>query len=276
LAEINKEKNINKQRELVNDLWNKTTTGILEAQKFKNKYGHTKNWSDIMHFKESTKIKSTVSTSVPYYNQYPEGYDKYILANKAELDSLYDYYKKRVDILNSTKKELEKYIPDDEMVHFGKVLSPVPKDFNYHAAAGSRFIPDTKPAYVWRVHQGLDFANGRGGTTVRATLDGVVTFKRGDFGIKHEYEENGKKQALIAVYRHMPKQSYEHLKVGEQVSVGKPIGVVGKEGTRAYHLHYEVWRREEIEVIDSKGNKKVDYKYTALDPTLGFLPGDKR
>jgi murein DD-endopeptidase MepM/ murein hydrolase activator NlpD len=273
LINIKKENNKDLKREVVKKLWFRITTEIMHAQKFNNKYGHLKNWIG-QNFKESTNEKTALSTSVPYYNDVHDGYLKYIKPNKEKLQELSYYYSAMLANLNSVKSKLRVELPKNEPVYWGKMRSPVGSDFNFVAAEGSRFIEDTSPPNVWRVHEGLDLANGKRGDTVKATLAGTVRFEGNTFTIVHE---NGDGTSWKVVYRHMPPHSFK-FKEGETVSLNQPIGVVGGWGTKkgitddyryAPHMHYEVWE-------GIKSEKDNSYKYTMRDPSLGLLPGDKK
>jgi murein DD-endopeptidase MepM/ murein hydrolase activator NlpD len=147
------------------------------------------------------------------------------------------------------------------------MLSPVGADFELIAPAGSRFIGDTVPPWIWREHKGVDFGNGSTGAPVRATLEGKVTFELGGFGI--EYKDELKRETWIAVYRHMPPSSFK-FKVGEKVKVGDLIGEIGAYGSPGGpHMHYEV-------ALKTTNPKNGRFEYQYFDPTMGYLLGDKK
>ena len=87
-------------------------------------------------------------------------------------------------------------------------------------------------------HPGVDIVTEKD-ATIKACLNGVVLHSSYDdqdghtIIISHENE-------IISVYKHA---KTVYVKVGEQVSTGKAIGVVGSTGERSTgpHLHFELW-----------------------------------
>ncbi|HLV41771.1 MAG TPA: M23 family metallopeptidase [Brumimicrobium sp.] len=87
-------------------------------------------------------------------------------------------------------------------------------------------------------HPGVDVVTKKD-ATIKACLNGVVLHSSYDdqdghtIIISHENE-------IISVYKHA---KTVYVKVGDQVSTGKAIGVVGSTGERSTgpHLHFELW-----------------------------------
>ncbi|MDX1921095.1 MAG: polymorphic toxin-type HINT domain-containing protein [Candidatus Caenarcaniphilales bacterium] len=273
LNQIKSEEDSDKRSEMAAELWKEVSIELTESVTVERKLGHSQNWED-----HNFKSRAANQTTIPYYNA---DYKTYIAPYKDELKKLRNYHQQREAFLEEIKRQLAPEIPKNRMVHLGNMLSPVGADFDITAPFGSRFIAETDPAWTWREHKGIDLANGKAGDAVKATLSGIMTDELGDFGVKNEYEENGKKMAVITVYRHMPSSSYKFEK-GNKVKVGNQIGIVGNQGTKQIHLHYEIWNVEyetlsngEIKMDLFTGNPKIKNR-VAIDPTLGYFPGEKK
>ena len=121
----------------------------------------------------------------------------------------------------------------------------------------SRKTPDSRPKAVWRqrwvrpaggrftsgfkqrwgrMHRGIDLA-GPFGTPIVAASNGVVVFagRTGGYGKLVLIRHSG---GIVTAYGHMQKIT---VSVGEQVSAGERIALVGSEGrSTGPHLHFEV------------------------------------
>ena len=109
----------------------------------------------------------------------------------------------------------------------GPVRWPFPVAVQISSGFGARVAPCR---YCSSYHRGVDFVPGRG-APIYAIADGVVTQQEfsGGYG-EHAYVEhqiNG--QTVLSVYAHMEAGS-SPLEVGDRVSVGDFIGLVGKHG----------------------------------------------
>jgi len=119
---------------------------------------------------------------------------------------------------------------------------------------GMRIHPVHK---VKKLHQGIDFTAPRG-TPIQATGNGVVTRvekRRTGYGtnimVDHGY-------GYVTLYAHLHES---HVKVGQRVTKGEKIGVVGSTGTStAPHCHYEVR-------INGRAVDPIDYVLDGLTPT---------
>lgn len=90
-------------------------------------------------------------------------------------------------------------------------------------------------------HSGADYAVGSG-TTVMAIADGVVTQVGPDasLGVYLKIEHVIDGQTVTSTYAHMQEGSMT-LSVGDQVTVGQQVGLVGMTGAAtAPHLHFEI------------------------------------
>ena len=120
----------------------------------------------------------------------------------------------------------------------GPVRWPFPVAVPISSGFGNRIAPCR---YCSSYHRGVDFVPGRGAPTY-AMADGVVTQSEfsGGYGqhVYIEHQING--QSVLTVYAHLQKDS-SPLRVGDQVSAGDFVGLVGSTGTSTgAHLHFEV------------------------------------
>ena len=120
----------------------------------------------------------------------------------------------------------------------GPVRWPFPVAVQISSGFGARVAPCR---YCSSYHRGVDFVPGRG-APIYAIADGIVTQQEfsGGYG-EHAYIEhtiNG--QTVLSVYAHMEAGS-SPLEVGDRVSVGDFIGLVGNTGiSTGPHLHFEI------------------------------------
>ena len=120
----------------------------------------------------------------------------------------------------------------------GAIRWPFPVAVPISSGFGNRIAPCR---YCSSYHRGVDFVPGRGAPTY-AMADGIVTQSEfsGGYGqhVYIEHQING--QSVLTVYAHLQKDS-SPLRVGDRVSVGDFIGLVGSTGTSTgAHLHFEV------------------------------------
>ena len=120
----------------------------------------------------------------------------------------------------------------------GPIRWPFPVAVPISSGFGNRIAPCR---YCSSYHRGVDFVPGRGAPTY-AMADGIVTQSEfsGGYGqhVYIEHQING--QSVLTVYAHLQKDS-SPLRVGDRVSVGDFIGLVGSTGTSTgAHLHFEV------------------------------------
>jgi len=120
----------------------------------------------------------------------------------------------------------------------GAIRWPFPVAVPISSGFGNRIAPCR---YCSSYHRGVDFVPGRGAPTY-AMADGVVIQSEfsGGYGqhvyIRHQI--NG--QSVMTVYAHLQQDS-SPLRVGDEVSVGDFVGLVGSTGTSTGpHLHFEV------------------------------------
>lgn len=103
---------------------------------------------------------------------------------------------------------------------------------------GMRFHPVDK---VNKMHNGVDIAGG--GTTIKAMASGVVITARNHSTLGRYIEIdhgnlNGKGK-VTTLYAHLKSI---HVAVGQKVTAGQQIGVMGTTGkSTGVHLHFEVW-----------------------------------
>ena len=96
--------------------------------------------------------------------------------------------------------------------------------------------------YDANIHPYIDIT-APAGSVVKATLDGTVIFSGwseeagNTIQIQHEGD-------IISIYKHNEKLSK---KVGDKVTAGTPIALVGNSGnlTTGSHLHFELWHKGE-------------------------------
>jgi murein DD-endopeptidase MepM/ murein hydrolase activator NlpD len=98
---------------------------------------------------------------------------------------------------------------------------------------GMRIDPFTGLA---QLHTGIDFSASIG-APANASADGVVIFA-GTHGAHGKMVEIDHGHGLVTRYGHLSKM---HVKVGESVKRGQPIGDIGNTGrSTGPHLHYEI------------------------------------
>jgi hypothetical protein len=120
----------------------------------------------------------------------------------------------------------------------GAVRWPFPVAVPISSGFGNRIAPCR---YCSSYHRGIDFVPGNGAPTY-AIAPGTVTQSEfsGGYGqhVYIEHQING--QSVLTVYAHLQRDS-SPLRVGDQVSVGDFVGLVGSTGTSTgAHLHFEV------------------------------------
>ena len=112
-------------------------------------------------------------------------------------------------------------------------IDKLARGLNLLSGFGMRIHPVYK---VPRMHNGIDFTAPRG-TSIQATGNGRViqAGRAGGFGLRVVIEHG---YGYTTTYGHM---SRIDVKVGQEVTRGEPIGLVGNTGTStAPHCHYEV------------------------------------
>jgi murein DD-endopeptidase MepM/ murein hydrolase activator NlpD len=142
----------------------------------------------------------------------------------------------------------------EERSHCVPAIQPVANKNLKHTASGYGMRVD--PIYhTLRFHSGMDFSSPVG-TEIYATGDGVVLFSgwRQEYGnciiIDHGYE-------FKTLYAH---QSNNLVRVGQKVTRGETIGLVGNTGkSTGPHLHYEVLLRD-------RPDNPAKYYYKDLAP----------
>lgn len=163
-------------------------------------------------------------------------------ADKKELDSLKAELEAREDELLAESEALVSKIqsmtsPDTEYQGSGKWVWPAPASHYLTSYFGWRM----HPVYgTWRYHSGIDIAAGAG-TNVLAAAPGTVILST-DYG-SYSYGEciiidHG--GGITSLYGHMTRGS-RRVSVGDKVSAGQVIGLVGSTGvSTGPHLHFEV------------------------------------
>jgi len=127
-----------------------------------------------------------------------------------------------------------------------------PVDFDIPHANGLSYLayyPDQKVYHTgWDLNKGI--GNQDLGNEVRAPFDCVVEFVTPAPTIMNR--QNRGWGWMIVLYsakfgvwsRHAHMQDEPLVKVGEKLTLGQPIGKVGKTGTRSAHHHWDMWRKE--------------------------------
>ncbi len=120
----------------------------------------------------------------------------------------------------------------------GAIRWPFPTAVPISSGFGNRIAPCR---YCSSYHRGVDFVPGRGAPPY-AMANGVVTQSEfsGGYGqhVYIEHQING--QSVLTVYAHLQRDS-SPLRVGDQVSAGDFVGLVGNTGiSTGPHLHFEV------------------------------------
>jgi murein DD-endopeptidase MepM/ murein hydrolase activator NlpD len=136
--------------------------------------------------------------------------------------------------------------PDDGVIDFfdqdGRSLKkfllrkPVAGDVEMRSGFGMRYHPILRYA---RMHNGVDWANGRVGTPVLAAGNGTVIKAGWDSGYGRRVEiqhANG----YVTTYSHLASFA-PRIQEGARVRQGQIIGAIGNSGlSTGPHLHYEV------------------------------------
>jgi len=151
-----------------------------------------------------------------------------------------DKLKRQLTIQSKSLDTISQMVTDKEkMLASIPSIKPVREDklarsMNLLSGFGMRFHPIHR---VRKMHAGIDFTS-RQGTPIYATGDGkVVEVKnsRRGYGLHIKINHGYGYQTL---YAHMSKN---FVKVGQKITKGQKIGLVGTTGTStAPHLHYEV------------------------------------
>ena len=111
---------------------------------------------------------------------------------------------------------------------------------------GMHFFPPLKgvvsQGYDPAIHPYIDITAAKG-SVVKATLDGTVIHAgwSEDAGHTIQLQHEGN---IISIYKHNEKLLK---KVGDKVTAGSPIALVGNTGemTTGDHLHFELWHNGE-------------------------------
>ncbi|OKL46416.1 hypothetical protein BSR29_06490 [Boudabousia liubingyangii] len=94
---------------------------------------------------------------------------------------------------------------------------------------------------IYRLHAGVDMA-GAAGTPIHSVADGVVKRVSWDSGLGYSAEIYHPSRNITTVYGHMISGS-SNLRVGQEVSAGDQVGLLGSTGnSTGPHLHFEVHR----------------------------------
>ena len=177
---------------------------------------------------------------------------------KSSLDEV-DQLKRKMEIQKKSMSEIyEMAVQKEDKLASIPSIKPVEEDklkrkIRHLSGYGMRIHPVHK---VRKFHKGIDFTAPLG-TPIQATGNGVVkrveNKKRGygtNVVIDHGY-------GFETLYGHM-KES--HVKVGQKITRGQQIGLIGNTGTStAPHLHYEVR-------INGKAVNPIDYCMDGLTP----------
>ena len=126
----------------------------------------------------------------------------------------------------------------------GSIRWPFPTAVPISSGFGDRVAPCR---YCSSNHRGLDFTPGNG-TPIFAIADGVVIQSEfgGGYGQYAFIEHTINGQTVISVYAHMQTGS-SPLQVGDTVTVGDFVGLVGNTGTSTGpHLHLEIRVNDEF------------------------------
>ena len=142
--------------------------------------------------------------------------------NYSQYDSLLRAAVAREEQFNLTYREHK--IEQIEGIHFFPPLKGVVTE-EYNPAIGHPFVDIAAPE----------------NTVVSATLNGTVIYAGwsddAGYSIQLQHDNN-----LVSTYRHNSKLL---AKLGDKVSAGAPIALVGSTGTlsSAPHLHFELWHK---------------------------------
>jgi murein DD-endopeptidase MepM/ murein hydrolase activator NlpD len=132
--------------------------------------------------------------------------------------------------------------------HYGVTLPPPPPALEWPVPAGTRvssgFGPRVSPcAGCSSFHEGVDFDPGNG-APIHAIAAGVVVETNSPgysaLGVHVAIQHLIDGKTVVSAYGHMQTGSM-HLKVGDHVTVGQVIGLVGSTGaSTGPHLHFEI------------------------------------
>ncbi|GBR77536.1 peptidase M23 [Candidatus Termititenax dinenymphae] len=153
-------------------------------------------------------------------------------------------YERRSDALLKNSQEIETMIkkmirdnPNAEARGSGKYIWPFKGIITSYY--GNRLHPIFK---TYKMHTGLDIADGTSGKPVKVTDSGVVTFSDwyGGYGnaviVDHGH-------GISSLYGHMSKRL---VKKGDKINKGQTVGLIGSTGySTGPHLHFEIRKNGE-------------------------------
>jgi murein DD-endopeptidase MepM/ murein hydrolase activator NlpD len=222
--------------------------GIIAFLQYKNQQ---KELEKQLLVQQIVKLKGQIPPTVLNANGMPSA-QTYIQAIEAKLKKINDYLRKRglkgfatkavggdnnAEGVKLTDKEV--YMAyDDYLTHLVNTVAFTPMGYPRTTSLTSLFGYRSDPFSSARAefHPGIDF-QGHRGDAVKSTANGKVVFAgwSGGYGncvrIKH-------KNDFETLYGHLSKVS---VKVGQQITIGQSIGLVGSTGhSTGNHLHYEV------------------------------------
>ncbi len=113
-------------------------------------------------------------------------------------------------------------------------------------------VPDSQPSYIY--HYGLDIGGAEGMTDVIAATDGLVVSSGGESLAPEEHTPARPRYDVVYIldargwyyrYSHL-KSIAPAIRIGEHVTRGQTIGVLGKEGGSGgwSHLHFDITGRQ--------------------------------
>lgn len=126
-----------------------------------------------------------------------------------------------------------------------------------------------------RIHQGVDIKNNKG-LKLFAPLDCEVITNSFSQSYGNQIELYNQKEKLKFKFAHLAERS--NLKVGEQVTKGSIVGIMGNTG-RSYgvHLHLEVFKNgERIDPLFLFGFKNFVYEWESIGQTALRMGGTAR
>lgn len=179
---------------------------------------YSENIKRVVEGKEPLKIDSLIRANQP---------------QKASAEDVAEFQKQDSILRDEVKKEEQFDISSDR----GKRELPI---------EGVHFFTPLKgvvsQGYDAAVHPYIDIT-AAAGSVVKAVLDGTVVFAgwSEDAGNTIQIQHEGD---IISIYKHNEKLSK---KVGDKVTAGTPIALVGNSGdlTTGAHLHFELWHKGE-------------------------------
>ena len=179
---------------------------------------YSENLKRVVEGKEPLKIDSLINASQPKKVSEEEA------AALQKQDSVLREEVKKEEQFDISSERGKRELPI-EGVHFFTPLKGVVSQ-GYDAA----------------VHPYIDIT-AASGSVVKATLDGTVIYAgwSEDSGYTIQIQHEGD---IISIYKHNEKLSK---KVGDKVTAGTPIALVGNSGnlTTGSHLHFELWHKGE-------------------------------